>query len=238
MTGAGTQGDGTFDAAGWFSLLHRVAEVHVARCDLDGFGGDIAQEAFALLWERRQADGLDFRANEAERLVRRLAEAERHARGAERRHVALVRHDAPRPGPPEPCPEVARLGPAHPHPSAFRTRLRATAHTVARVRGVLRDGQFRLFDLVWIAGAAPNATAGHLGVSDRAARERLRRASDRIEERIIDDLRAAMPASRWEAMRLFLAEKCGPAPARAVAEAVFAGLGRVIHTHALSLGIE
>ncbi len=225
---------GGIDAEAWFGLLHRFAQVHSDRAGLDDFANDLAQQAFALLWERQKAEGRAFRAGDAERLVRSLADGERHARDVERRHLSLVRLDARgSEPPPEPCPRLLALAPAHARPGAFRTRLRVAAHCLARHPKILLDEQFRIFDLVWVAGAGVETAAELLGISAGAAHQRLQRASKRIENRLLRGLEPAMPACRWEELQAFLSAKGRRPPSRTVADATFAGLGRVIHIRSL-----
>lgn len=241
MAEPGSQASGdSFDPAPWFDLLQRLAEANAARCDLEGFASDIAQQAFLVLWERQCAEGRAFQPDEAERLVRSLADAERHARDVERRHLSFVRLDAREPEPPpEVCPGLlVELAPAYPRPAAFRTRLQVAAHCLARHPKVLLDGQFRIFDLVWVAGASVGTAAKLLGISAGAAYQRLERVSERIEKRLLRDLEPAMAACRWEELQAFLSSAGHRLPSRTVVDAVFAGLAQVIHNRSLLPGIE
>jgi len=230
-------GGGAFDAESWFVFFHRAAEFHAARWGLDDAAGDIAQQAFVILWERLKAEGREFQADEARRLVQSLASAERHARDVERKHLSLLRRGSEADRTAEPCPSLASLASALARPAELERRLLVAAWSAARLPGVLLDGQFRLFDLVWIAGIPLGKLPRLLGASARAVDERLGRVSDRLDERLIDDLRSAMPNAKWDEMRLFIDANGHRPPSRAVAEAAHSGLGRVIHSHALLLGI-
>jgi hypothetical protein len=226
--------DGEADAAASFEVLHRLAAVHALRCGIDDFAPDLAQHAFAVQLELLAHEGRDFDAEEAARVVRRLAEAEAHAREAERHHILVLAraHRGPEP-PPDLCPGLAAVAFAHPKPSAFRARLEAAAHWTARHPGILRNEQFRVFELVHIAGVDAATAATVFRVSRDALLQRLDRISGRIEERIREDLDAVVPTCRLDELDRFLRAKGRRTASRSLADTLFLGLGQVIRIRSL-----
>lgn len=232
--------DDPFDASRWFDVVLGLAETHARRCGLDQFASDLAQHAFALLWERRQRDGNRFSEEQAEVHVRSAAEAERHARETERRHLSVLGTDGRGSEPPdEACPRFARLACAYRRSLTFRRRLGVAAHCLARHPKVLLDDQFRLFDIVWVASATRSRAAELLALSEDAVRQRLRRVSRRLHKCLLRDLEPAMPASKFDGLRSALRTKRGwQPPPDAVVEATLLGLGQVIHSRSLLSEIE
>jgi len=225
------EADDAFDPVAAFRLIQGLAEAHAARCGLTGEANDIAQEAFTLLSERCQRQRRPFDAEEAEKLVAALADAERNRRDAERRHLARAPRTAP-PATPRLCRAVAQLADLASRPSAFRKSLARAARCLARDPKVLEDRQYRIYDLMWVAGIDMATATKTFGLSPRALEERLFRASRRIQTCLIGNLKAYMPLRRWLELRHSVRSGNGVAPTRELADAVLLGLGQVIHNSA------
>ncbi|MCK6458560.1 MAG: hypothetical protein L6Q95_01535 [Planctomycetes bacterium] len=209
--------------------MQGLAQAHAARCGLTGYASELAQDALSLLWERSQSERRPIDAEEAEKLVAVLANAERDRREAERRHLARKPHAGARASGPRLCAALAGLADLSSKPSVFRKQLARAARCLARDRNVLRDRQFRIFDFVWVAGNGTAAAAEAFGLSARALDERLIRISRRIQGCLVEELRAFMPRRRWLELRSSTRIRSGVAPSRELADAVLLGLGQVIH---------
>lgn len=221
-------------AANWLQHVRDLVRRYVKRNRLpDDIVDDIAQDVSVSMCSAHADDAWEFDVSAVEKLVATAVRSERHLRTAEKRGREGAARCRPQlDAPPRLCRRLSRIGHAG-GSGRFGARLMSVALLMARCPRAVPAGKFRLFHLAWVEGANLSQVGEFLGVSRRAARERLRRLSLRIEARILRELAHVATREEWRRVSASIAAHRSVVEALPeTADTAYELLGRVIDEHA------
>ncbi|MFQ5844150.1 MAG: hypothetical protein ACE5JG_04100 [Planctomycetota bacterium] len=176
-----------YERAKELALRHRLTEDQAQ---------DIAEEAFAELWKRRQSQAEPPSPASITKLIGRHAARKAKRKARTRRRLQMGQPQPARRGRslPSLCARLAALAAYHPDPGRFLKTLLAAATRLAHEPGVLRASQLSAFLLAYEDVRPLSSITETLGApSMHAMVQRLRRVSRRLGSRLVRRMGKVLP---------------------------------------------